>query len=35
MQKCAVIERGDGCLFGYLLNNNPLREKVHSNPKIA
>jgi hypothetical protein len=34
MQKCAVIERGDGWLVrDILLNNNPLREKVTFEPE--
>ena len=34
MQKCEVIERGDGWLVrDILLNNNPLREKVSFEPE--
>src|SRR5260370_13487404 len=34
MQKCSVIERGDGWLVrDILLNNNPLREKVTFEPE--
>src|SRR5258708_14479472 len=34
MQKCEVIERGDGWLVrDILLNNNPLRDKVSFEPE--